>query len=217
LSDLGLIVLRMEPVILATLDNGRESHLYGKMEQGRNIILIGYRATGKSLIGRKLADRLGCEFLDMDRAIEMRQGRTIREMVAAHGWPYFRALERELLLLLAERRGLVIATGGGVVLQQEAWSCLKASGLVVWLTADRETICKRLGSDARTGEQRPSLTGRPIEAEIEQVLAEREPLYREGADLVVDTCNRQPDEIVGMIIERGMVNIPISDSPAPHF
>jgi shikimate kinase len=172
------------------------------MEEERNIILTGFRASGKSLIGARLARRLGFDFLDMDRLIEERQECTIRDLVAARGWPFFRALERELLAELAGRTRMVIATGGGAILHQEAWSRLQATGLVVWLTADRETICRRLAADARTGEQRPSLAGRELEAEIDSVLAEREPLYRQGSHLVVDTCGRTPDEIVGVIMER---------------
>jgi shikimate kinase len=176
------------------------------MAKERNIILTGYRATGKSLIGQMLARRLAREFLDMDREIEQRQECTIREMVAAHGWPYFRQLERELLLEVAGRHNLVIATGGGAIQHREPWSLLKASGLVVWLTADRPTICRRLANDVRTAEQRPALTCQGLEAEIDSVLREREPLYREGSHLVVDTGALSPEEIV-LAIEKELENL----------
>jgi shikimate kinase len=172
------------------------------MAEGRNIILTGYRATGKSLVGRQLGARLAWEFVDMDRVIETRQGCTIREMVAAHGWPFFRQLERALLRDLAGRRNLVIATGGGAIMHQEEWCLLKESGLVIWLTADRPTICRRLAGDDRTGEQRPALTDQGLEAEIDSVLRQREPMYREGSHLVVDTCGRTPEAIVEIIIDR---------------
>lgn len=166
------------------------------MTAGRNIFLTGYRATGKSAVGRLLASRLGRPFLDMDRLIEERQGCTIKELVAARGWPHFREEERKLLAELAGRAGLVVATGGGAILHRQAWAALRASGLVVWLTADRETICRRLAADAATEGQRPSLTGRDIEEEVAGVLAERTPLYREGSDLAIDTACRSPEEIV---------------------
>jgi shikimate kinase len=166
------------------------------MTAERNIILTGYRATGKSVVGRMLAERLARAFLDMDRLIEERQGCSIRDLVAARGWPHFREVERKLLEELADRRDLVIATGGGAILHRQAWAALRASGLVVWLTADRQTICRRLASDGATEGQRPSLTGRGIEEEVAGVLAEREPLYREGSDLTIDTACRSVEEIV---------------------
>jgi shikimate kinase len=173
------------------------------MTAERNIILTGYRATGKSAVGRLLAARLGSAFLflDMDRLIEQRQGCTIKELVAARGWPHFREAERRLLDELAGRRGLVIATGGGAILHRQAWAALRTSGLVVWLTADRETICRRLAADAATEGQRPSLTGGNIEEEVAGVLAEREPLYRQGSDLAIDTTSRSPEAIVREIEE----------------
>lgn len=176
-------------------------HLNGGMNPGRNIILTGYRATGKSAVGRLLADRLGRPFLDMDRLLEERQGCTIKELVAARGWPAFREAERQLLLELAGRTGLVIATGGGAILSREAWAALRRSGLVVWLTADRDTICRRLAADAATDGQRPSLTGRSVEEEVAGVLAERELLYREGSDLAIDTGCRPPEKIVDEIVK----------------
>lgn len=191
----------MDRMVGPILDNDRDSLLYGTMEDERNIILTGYRATGKSSIGIRLAAAAGMEFLDMDRVIEQRQGCTIREMVAARGWPYFRSLERELLEELAGRKALVIATGGGAVMHRESWARLQATGLVVWLTADRRTICRRLAADAGTQEQRPPLTGGLPEAEIDLVLAEREPLYREGSHLAVDTSGKNPEEIIRIIMD----------------
>jgi shikimate kinase len=177
------------------LDRTNHYHLNGRMTAERNIILTGYRATGKSAVGRLLAQRLGRTFLDTDRLIEERQGCTIKELVAAHGWPYFREVENKLLDELAGGTGLVIATGGGAILHRQAWAALRASGLVVWLTADRETICRRLEADGVTEVQRPSLTGQGIDKEVAGVLAEREPLYREGSDLAIDTACRSPEEV----------------------
>lgn len=169
------------------------------MAAEHNIILTGFRATGKSAVGRLLAHRLGLAFLDADRLIEERQGCSIKKLVAARGWAHFREVERELLEELAGRSGLVIATGGGAILHRQAWAALRASGVVVWLTADQKTICRRLAADAATEGQRPSLTGRGIEEEVAAVLAERESLYREGSDLTIDTACRLPEEIAGEI------------------
>ncbi len=164
------------------------------------IILTGYRACGKSLVGRLLAQRLGFDFLDMDKEIEAREDCSISEMVAAHGWPYFRECERKLLEELVDREGLVVATGGGAILHEEVWSRLQVSGLVVWLSADTATIAARLAADAVSAGQRPSLTGDSITLEIESVLAERLPLYEKGSHLRIDTGSRRPAEIVEVVV-----------------
>ena len=163
----------------------------------RKIILVGFRATGKSSVGRVLAARLGVEFLDMDQVLTSRHGE-ISALVAAHGWDFFRAREKELLAELINTKEGVIATGGGAVLHRELWPAMRESGLVVWLTSTLELICRRLDSDPASPGQRPSLTGRDIRAETATVLAEREPLYRSAAHLSVDS-NRPIPEVVAEI------------------
>ena len=167
---------------------------------GFKIILTGYRACGKSVVGRLLAERFGVDFLDMDKEIEAREGLSISEMVAAHGWPYFRERERRLLAELVDRDRVVVATGGGAIMHEEDWRRLQETGLVVWLTADIATIVARLNADAATQGQRPSLTGNSITREIETVLAERIPLYEKGSHLKIDTGGRTPEEIVGIVV-----------------
>ncbi|MBU0673864.1 MAG: shikimate kinase [Proteobacteria bacterium] len=153
-------------------------------KNSRKIILTGYRATGKSSIGRVLARRLGVDFFDTDAMLVERYGE-IRDVVAAHGWPFFRAKEEALLTDLIALSEGVIATGGGAILHEETWGKLAGTGFVVWLTASVATICRRLAEDPVSGGQRPSLTGRAIEEEVKEVLAQREPLYRRGSDLAV--------------------------------
>ena len=170
------------------------------------IILIGYRATGKSSVGQRLAARLGLRFIDMDRELESRLGQSIAAVVADKGWPAFRAREQQVLAELIQGQGLVLSTGGGAILHQGLWPQVMASGLVVWLTADQETIRRRLEADALTASQRPALTGTDPYAEIAQVLAEREPLYRAGSHLAVDTGLLGVEEIVELIaawVEQG--------------
>jgi len=166
-------------------------------KKSRKIILVGFRATGKSSVGRLLADRLGVGFIDTDAVLTARHG-AISEQVASHGWEYFRAREKELLIELVRLEEGVIATGGGAVLHREIWPELKKTGRVVWLTSTLELICQRLGADPASAGQRPSLTGGDIRQETAKVLAEREPLYREVADLTVDS-NRPVPEVVGEI------------------
>ena len=169
------------------------------LQSGLKIILTGYRACGKSVVGRLLAERLQFDFLDMDKEIESRAGCSISEMVAEHGWPYFRERERQLLEELIDRERLVVATGGGAIMHEEAWQRLQANGLVVWLQADTAVIAARLRRDIVSEGQRPSLTGDSITQEIETVLAQRTPLYQKGSHLAVDTGNRSPEEIVDLV------------------
>jgi len=165
----------------------------------RKIILTGYRGTGKTLIGLMLAERLNLEFIDMDELLEARAGQTIREIVAGKGWDHFRMLERDLLAELVCRKDAVISTGGGAILHQEIWKLLRQTSLVVWLAADLDTICRRLALDEKSAEQRPSLTDSDLYLEVAQVLSEREPLYRKGSHLVVDTSHRTAGEVAHII------------------
>jgi len=168
-------------------------------DPGHKIILTGYRATGKSTVGRLLAARLGLDFIDMDDSIAAQEGNTIRQIVAEQGWNRFRNLERELLAALVDRDNVVIATGGGAILHQETWRRLQKTGLVVWLAADIDTICRRLLDDGNSADQRPTLTDSDICAEVAFMLAEREPLYKNGSHLAIDTAGRSPEQIARSI------------------
>lgn len=146
-----------------------------------------------------LAQSLNLNFMDMDEMLEARAGQTIRQIVAQQGWGQFRLLERDLLAEMICRKDTVISTGGGAILHQETWNLLRQTGLVVWLTADIDTICRRLAEDEKSSGQRPSLTETDIYLEVAQVLAEREPLYEKNSHLTVDTSNKTAGEIVHLI------------------
>ena len=169
--------------------------------QKEKVILTGFRATGKSSVGKILAKRLGFAFFDMDKTIETQQGATIAEMVARGGWELFRSKEKELLQELAVKQNVVIATGGGAVMHEEAWAKLRDNGLSVWLTASPEVICKRLAEDSITDDQRPSLTDRGTMNEITMILKERQELYRQGSDLSLSTEGRTPVELAEIIYQ----------------
>jgi shikimate kinase len=162
------------------------------------LFLIGYRGTGKSTIGPLLAARLGWSFADADAELEARHGETIRQMFETIGEAGFRDRESALLNDLVGRPNSVIATGGGVILRPENRAVLQR-GEVVWLTADIDTIEERLQADPTTHERRPALSvgGR---AEIETILAAREPLYRSAARQVIDTASLSPEEAVDAIL-----------------
>jgi shikimate kinase len=164
-----------------------------------NIFLIGYRCTGKTTIARLMAERLGRNWLDADAVLEQCIGRSIRALFAEAGESAFRDKEEVILHELCQLRRYVIATGGGVILRATNRERLRASGKVVWLTADAQTIWQRLQADAGTSEHRPTLTVGGL-AEIEQLLRERESLYRVCADVVVETTGRTPGEVVEAVM-----------------
>ncbi|MDO8357945.1 MAG: shikimate kinase [Nitrospirota bacterium] len=162
-----------------------------------NIVLIGYRGTGKSTVGRLLAARLGRMLVSTDAEIVARAKRAISEIVAQEGWDYFRDLESDICRELASRDQLVIDTGGGAILRPQNVEALKQSGRLFWLTASVETIATRIGGD----NQRPSLTGtKSFVDEIADVLRERTPKYQAAADHVVATDDRSIDQLVETLL-----------------
>lgn len=164
-----------------------------------NVILMGYRGTGKTSAGLALAALLGYSLIDTDALVRRRTGQTVEQIVTAGGWEAFRAAERAAVAEAAAADGAVIALGGGAILDPQNVAALKDGGLFVWLTADPATILRRLEQDPDGGAQRPSLSGRPVADEVTAILAEREPIYRACADLVVDTTNRTAAEVAAAI------------------
>jgi shikimate kinase len=138
----------------------------------RNIILIGFMGTGKTVTGRVLSERTGMELVDMDSIIEDRAEKPISEIFAQDGEPAFRKMERELAHELSGREGLIISTGGGVVLNPGNLADFRKNGLVVCLNASPETIFQRLENDTT----RPLLSGDKKE-QIAEILQTRKPLY----------------------------------------
>src|SRR5436190_17826921 len=157
------------------------------------IFLIGYRGAAKTSVAKALSAKLGWPWFDADAILEERAGKSIRQMFADEGEAAFRDLETRVLADLAQRSASVIATGGGVVLRPENRAQLK-SGFVVWLTAPASVLWGRLQVDATTIERRPNLAQGGL-AEIEALLAVREPIYRACADAVVDAVSDRPDDI----------------------
>ena len=167
--------------------------------QKEKVILTGYRATGKTSIGKILADMLGFDFIDTDLAIEKSQGESITEMVGRGGWDLFRKKEEDMLLELCRRSNIVIASGGGSVMHENAWKKLRKNALSVWLTVGIKTICQRLAADSNTDDQRPALTEMGTMDVISMVLAERQPLYEKSSDLIIDTERKTPEEVAEVI------------------
>ena len=164
--------------------------------------LIGYRATGKTTLARLVAERLGWDWIDADTEIELRAGKSISRIFAEDGEPAFRDIEAAVIADLCRRDRLVLAAGGGAPLRSDNRRAMRARGKVVWLVARPETILARMAADAATPARRPALTDRPALEEITQLLAAREPIYREAADLLVDAEGKPAAEITEEIIER---------------
>lgn len=157
----------------------------------RTIVLMGFMGTGKSEVGRRLARRMGCAFVDTDRLIEERVGKSVPTIFAEDGEVTFRAIEAEVVAEVAGRPGTVIAVGGGAVVDPANAQRLRDGGVLVHLTADPATILARVGAAA----DRPMLAGDPGPATA-RLLAERMPVYEAAADLTVDTSGRTVDQVV---------------------
>jgi shikimate kinase len=165
------------------------------------IVLTGFRATGKTVVGRMLADLLDYHFIDTDEEICSRLGCTITESVDRNGWQSFRDCEQEVLLALKGEKRTVAATGGGSVLHQQAWQQLHSRAFVIWLRADAATLAARLTADNKTVLQRPSITGQEVQTELPTLLDEREPLYRIGSDIALETAAGTPDELAATVFQ----------------
>ena len=160
----------------------------------QNLALVGFMGVGKSTVGRHLANELEFEFVDTDEIIEERTGMPISEIFAKHGEAAFRDLERKLIEEMKEWHGKVIATGGGLVAQPGNLDALKESALVVCLWAGPDTIHNRTKHQSH----RPILQTEDPEAKIRELLAEREPFYKQ-ADLLISTELRPVREIAGNV------------------
>lgn len=168
----------------------------------KNIVLTGFRATGKSLIGRMLAQKLRFTFIDADMVLCERLGAPIADIVAQYGWAFFRQAERQLLMEVPAMEQTVLATGGGAIEHQEEWLRIRSSSFVVWLDADAATIRQRMSNDPNSAGQRPSLTGISAHDEIEELLLRRAPLYSAGSHLRLDTVGKAPSNLVESIVEQ---------------
>lgn len=157
-----------------------------------NLVLIGYRGTGKSVVAGILSRKLGMQAVSLDGEIVREAGMAIPEIVERLGWPRFRDLESEIVERFSRRQRAILDTGGGVILRPENTENLRRGGALFWLKASVEVIVERI----RESTERPSLTeGRSCLEEVEQVLSERLPLYRAAADREVDTDALSPEDV----------------------
>jgi shikimate kinase len=163
-----------------------------------NIVLIGYRGTGKSTVAKILSEYLRWPVFNMDQAIVAEAGMSIPQIVANYGWEFFRDLEAKITKKASKQDRTIIDAGGGVVIRPENIEHLRNNGIVIWLKANPETIVARIREDTN----RPSLTGgKTFLEEVEEVLTERIPKYRSAAHLEIDTEGLLPQEVAEEILK----------------
>jgi shikimate kinase len=163
-----------------------------------NIVLIGYRGTGKSVVGEILAVRLRMQCIGMDAEIVKRAGMSIPKIVEKYGWQKFRDIESEEARKLAGLDNIVIDTGGGVIERPENIEALRTNSRIFWLKASVDVIVSRIQGDT----ERPALTaGKTFTEEVTEILERRIPKYKNSAQYEIDTDDLTPDQVADRIIE----------------
>lgn len=166
-----------------------------KRISGKNLVLVGFMGTGKTEVGRLLADSLSRRLVDTDRLLQERLGKPVRDIFRDHGEAYFREMEKEVVAEVAGQRGLVVSTGGGVVLSPDNVAVLRESGFVVWLDADVTVVQVRLAGDTT----RPLLQG---DVDLGVLYAGRRANYEQAAHVRVDTTGKTPLVVAAEIVKR---------------
>jgi shikimate kinase len=168
------------------------------MEMGKNLVLIGFMGTGKSTIGFRLAQKLGMEFIDMDREIETVSGLSVADLFKQYGEVRFRSEEGLMAKKLGTREDTVIATGGGTVLSSDNINALSENGILICLDAQPEDIFARVNRKKGT---RPLIKNDITLTDIKRLLQEREDCYK-CASLRVNTSSKDFDTVVSEIIQK---------------
>jgi shikimate kinase len=163
----------------------------------RSVVLVGLMGCGKSAIGRRLAAKLGLPFVDADEEIEKAAGKSIEDIFADHGEPYFREGERKVLSRLLRSGPQVLATGGGAFMNEETRAAIAEHGISVWLRAELPLLVRRVGKRGN----RPLLKGGDPEAVLQNLMTTRYPVYAQ-ADLTIESRDVPHEVIVAEIAER---------------
>src|SRR3989339_1091844 len=161
-----------------------------------NVVLIGFMGTGKSTVGKKIAERLGFSYIDTDEVIEKTEKKKISEIFNEYGEKYFRDLETEVIKTLQDYDHFIIATGGGMVLRDENVKMLKALGPLVLLYTNPDVIFERI----KSVQNRPLIEEDKLD-KIKEILKQRDPIYSKVADFKVDTSLLAIDEVVDIILK----------------
>ncbi|MCC2095404.1 MAG: shikimate kinase, partial [Hyphomicrobiales bacterium] len=184
-----------------------ESELVRKLA-GRSIILVGIMGSGKSSVGRRLAARLGLDFVDADAEIESAAGMTIPEIFSRHGEPYFRDGERRVIDRLLKDRQLILATGGGAFMNVQTRAKIANAGISVWLKADHDVLMRRVRKRAN----RPLLQAADPDQVMRDLMEERYPVYA-TADVTVISGDGPHEKVIESVIE-GLEHFLTEETPA---
>jgi len=162
----------------------------------KNIYLVGFMGTGKTAVGRELAKKKKWQFIDLDELIELKEKRSISDIFAKSGEPYFRRLEHEVLKQVSREKNFVVACGGGIVINKENIKIMRETGMVICLTASPGVILNRTSSYAH----RPLLNVANPKEQIEFLLKLRAPYYAQ-ADKTIETSNLSIGQVAGSVIK----------------
>ena len=174
----------------------KDKHQAGK----QTIALIGMRGSGKTTVGRILAERLAGSFVDTDELVVLHAGKTIAQIFAQESEVGFRRREAHAIRLAAETSPTVLSVGGGALLNAENCEILRRNSFVVWLSAPAPVLWQRVAADAHSGDGRPPLTDHDPREELSRLLAAREPLFAQAADLRIDTTDCSPGDVVERLL-----------------
>jgi len=162
-----------------------------------NIVLIGMRGSGKSTVGKLLANKLNKQFIDIDKLLVEREGKLLPAMITLHGWTYFRDKESQLVEEVSNQTNTIIATGGGVVLRKQNIDLLKKNGKFIFLKASIETMLKRI----KNANDRPALTNKKtLKEEMEEVWGKRKSFYEDSANIIIETDKKTLKSVVDEIV-----------------
>ena len=167
------------------------------MEKNKNIFLIGFMGCGKSTMARLLSEETGMELVEMDETIEKEENRTINEIFATDGEQYFRDLESELVVRIADKGGMIVSCGGGAILREENVANMKKNGTIVYLSATPETIYERV----RHSTNRPLLNGNMNVEYISELMSKRVDKYENAADIILCVDGKTKDEVLRKLID----------------
>ncbi len=182
------------------------------MNPAPNLVLIGPMGAGKTSIGKRLAERFGLRFIDVDHEIVGRCGASVPAIFAHEGEAGFRKREREVLAAILAGNGQLVSTGGGAVLDEENRACMRERGFVVWLKVGVEAQLKRVGHD----KNRPLLNVADRAQTLRELAARREPLYAHAADICLDTDALSPHEATIALVQQLARQWQRSDLPNPE-
>ena len=162
----------------------------------RNIYLVGFMGSGKTSVGKEIAKIKRLNFYDTDSLIELRERRTISDIFSENGEKYFRELEKNILKEISSKKNAVIACGGGIVMDEENIKIMKKTGVLIYLSASREKILKRISGSAH----RPLLNVPEPEKEISSLMKQREKFYAK-ADIIINTSELSVKEVAEKILK----------------